>query len=233
MNFSLKERGFTLIDLMIAMGLGTVAVVTTMAVITQATQVRRIENLRNSAIMVREQLIKNLSRYDNFEATIHHSSNSTQFTCLKSPNYNCGVTNMTGWEAYPVTAASLATARGSNFNLRVARGGGYYTPSTFTSDPFYTASSAAEGFTDDGLACSLRVPTAPTGTAPNRECPIRADLYWWSLCSGTCNPGLIGIKVVIRTYNDANKKTVTTPYGFSLIKSVFDNSIRGPFPDPP
>lgn len=214
-----EDRGFSLLDIMISMGLGTIAIVTTIAVITQAAQVRRIENLRTSAVAVREQIMKNMARYDNFQETIH---NNAQFLCLKpAGGRNCGVTNMVGWEAGDI-ATSVGGVAGPQFNLMVATGGGY-SPS-FNSTMFYNAANTNAGFTDDGIVC-----TGPSA-APNKTCPIRVDLYWWSLCSGVCNPGMIGIKVVIRTYNDENKKTVTTPYGFQMIKSVYDDGTRGPFP---
>jgi hypothetical protein len=216
----LKSRGFSLIDILVAMGLSAVAIVTTIAVISQASRVRRIENLRTSAIGVREQLIKNLSRYDNFQETIHNNAN---FDCFRS-SHNCGTVNTTGWEA-----GTTSTAYGggtTQFALRVARGGPY---ANFTSEVFYDATDPAEGFTDEGQLCSLQSPR-PTATAPNGQCPIRVNLYWWNLCSGTCNPGLIGIKVDILTYNSLTKLPPVNAYGFRIIKSIYDDGQDGPFP---
>lgn len=215
-----EDRGFSLLDIMISMGLGTIAIVTTMAVITQAAQVRRVENLRSSAMAVREQIMKNMARYDNFQETIHLAAtpNSSQFLCLKAHNCGTSLAEVANWE----NRTAIVSPRGSNFTLMVATGGGY-APS-FNSTTFYDAANLNAGFTDDGIVCSS------SSAAPNRTCPIRVDLYWWSLCSGTCDPGMIGIRVVIRTYNDENKKTVTTPYGFQMIKSVYDDGTRGPFP---
>lgn len=229
-----NERGFSLIDVMVAMGLSAVAIVTTIGVISQAARVRKIENLRTSAIAVREMLIKNLARYDNFQETIYDSSNNGKFDCLKTTR-QCGLTNMATWENKGWANGDLTGYLASNFNLMVADTVTTYAALAATppKEIFYQASNLAEGFTDEGILCSQQT-NPPTVQAPNEQCPIRADIYLWSLCAGTCNPGLVGIKVRIRTYNSMiavpTKRETITPYGFRLIKSVYPNGQAGPFP---
>jgi hypothetical protein len=226
-QFSADSRGFSLIDVLIAMGLSAMALVTTIAVISQAAKVRRIENLRTSAIAVREMLIKNMGRYDNFQETIH---NNTAFDCAKSAaSFNCGAVSITNWEAGDPTTSVRGPTVAAMPALRYATALGKINYSSFTSAVFYNAANPAEGFTDEGLLCSTQSPV-PTANAPNEQCPIRVNIYWWNLCSGSCDPGLLGFKVDIITYNALTKKTVTTPYGFRLIKSVYRDGQAGPYP---
>jgi hypothetical protein len=229
-NLVSDGRGFSLIDVMIAMGLSATAIITTITVISQAARVRRIENLRSSAIAVREILIKNMARYDNFQETIH---NNDVFNCAKlSGGFNCGAVSISNWEGGNPTTSIGGGAVAKMPELRYATNKTKTNYASFTSEPFYNAANPAEGFTDDGLLCSTLSPK-PTQPAPNGQCPIRVNIYWWNLCSAPCNPGLLGFKIDIITYNAATKKTLVTPYGFRLIKSVYPNGTAGPFPDPP
>lgn len=208
-----SRRGFTLIDLLVAMGIGSITTVTIIAVVGQAAKVRRIETVYSGAMLVRQQVFENLNRFDNFQATIHHASNAGRFACLKT--HTCGYdANGTG-----------------NFNLQIANGGTYAGGFTAHPIPFYNASNPNEGFTPDGIRC------VSTSATPNRQCPIRVNLSWQNKCAPNCNPGMIRIRVDIRIFLSdpriaglRGRRVDLTNYGFELIKNVYDLNLTKPYP---
>jgi Tfp pilus assembly protein PilV len=208
-----REAGFTLIDVMVAMGLGAIAVITTIGVIVQAGRVRREQNMQTSLLAVRTMIFNALQRYDDFQTTIESSANTggtAKFACLQA--FTC-----------------TATAGGGNFTLyrsdyNIARA------ALVGQVILYDARNVKAGFDEDGLNC-----TAIAATAPDKMCPIRVDFSWANKCTPNCNPALIEIGVKFTVYREWTPKEWTSskkiieakPYDFTLIKSVYP-STEGP-----
>lgn len=172
-NPSLREKGFTLIEVMISTGLLTIVVGSLMGLLADYSQYFQEAQEKSSLMTLRRRIIQNLNRRDSWVITYRAVVNRSTFECFlhtsKTAN-DCPADPddrhfvLYSGRTYPEVSSAVVFSR-------------YPVPS-FTPISTY-------GLTARGAYCNTFNKSAKTGAA--LRCPFRLDLTWELLTFGIPN----------------------------------------------
>jgi len=169
---SRRERGFTLIEVMISTGLISLVFGSLMLLLNDYSVLFREAQEKNALMTLRRRIIQNLNRRESWIVTYRAPAN-TSFSCMldrykKKADCPTGPTAFTlyGGRAYPPPAGAVV------FSTK--------TP------PAYTAQHPNYGLTSTGAFCNTFSEGSTAYTAI--RCPIRLDLTWELVTFGIPSP---------------------------------------------
>jgi prepilin-type N-terminal cleavage/methylation domain-containing protein len=211
-----KNSGFTLIEVMISMGLVAILSLVVFSLNNFMNGGQKKTQANYAADAFRKEIINLLNNPTSWRLTLRHATNPT-FTCLRTtPPTDCGaaVNNGPPILANGVTDFSYSTlantaANGACSGL-TCQGG--FNVIGLDGNPYYQFSTLpTAGFTTSGTRCSAGSPTGSPGwvgvtdsagratpaTPTNASfCPFRLVLYWQPICpnTGSCTAPAIHVK---------------------------------------
>ena len=158
--------GFTIYELMMAVGIASVFVAIFGAVMVSTSRMQSLGMSRSQIDLFRRELIRVVNDNDSWAATVGGSLNSSTMTCLRN-NTPCTVGGGPGGS--PLSEQIMAVY---NKNGTV----------------FFDGTQPSAGLTYQGAFCNS------FSTAGNDQCPFRAVLRWTAICSpGSCTRPLLKI----------------------------------------
>lgn len=196
-----KEKGFSLIDVIIAMGLAAMVFSAIGSAIFYSSRLQQKDNRTVSVMAARNFVYRALTQWTSLRATLVGNS----------PIFDCAINN----------TGCTAGVNTSNFIL-------YTRNSAGTLQALYNASaSPKQGFDENGTVCT----PAGGLNAPTIDCPVRVDFEWEPLCTTGCtDPVPIAITAKFTTFDPANP-TVPAQSGFNfrLLKSAHSRTCKTPW----
>jgi prepilin-type N-terminal cleavage/methylation domain-containing protein len=170
---SLREKGFTLIEVMVSTGLLTILVGSMMALLSDYSQYFQEAQEKSTLMNLRRTIIQNLNRREAWIVT-YRAPDNTSFECFRLNTYSqsdcpsaVGGNPFTLYgRTYPPSAKSVV------FSTKK--------PPAYT--VFENAPSGGYGLTARGEYCNTFKKDADTAAA--RRCPFRLDLTWELLTFG-------------------------------------------------
>lgn len=169
---SRRERGFTLIEVMISTGLLTLVLGSLVGLLADYSQLYREAQEKNVLMTLRRRVIQSLNRREAWIIT-YRSPDNASFGCFLSESNiqsDCPVGpnhfTLYGARTYPPTSESVVFSR--------------------KAPPGYTSQDPDYGLTSSGAYCNTFVEGSTATSA--RRCPIRLDLTWELLSFGIPSP---------------------------------------------
>lgn len=171
---SRRERGFTLIEVMISTGLLTLVLGSLVGLLADYSQLLQEAQEKNVLMTLRRRVIQNLSRREAWIITYRADVN-TSFQCFLSHNASVGscpagpnAFTLYGGRSFPPPLSAIVFSTNA--------------------PPAYTAQDPGYGLTNTGAYCNTFSVNATTYAA--KRCPIRLDLTWELLSFGIPSPDL-------------------------------------------
>lgn len=152
----MNQRGFSLISVIVALGLGSIVSLGVMNMMQVSRQEQRKLALRNEFVSIKNRFAENLHKDQTFLNTIAATAN-TNMNCLRQKT-NCA-------------AAHIANAYSPTLDRVVIYNSGSNGGSVF----YDGRASATNGFTEKGMACT----GFSLSGAGNSECPIGFITNWY------------------------------------------------------
>lgn len=200
-NRKQKEKGFSLIDVMIAMGLAAVVFSALGSAIFYSGRLQQKDNRTVSVIAARNFVYRALTQWTSLRATLVGNS----------PIFDCAINN-TGCAAGVNTSNFILYTRDSAGALQVL---------------YNAAASPKLGFDENGTVCT----PAGGANAPTIDCPVRVDFEWEPLCTTGCtDPVPIAITAKFTTFDPAKPGTpAPSGFNFRLLKSAHSRTCKTPW----
>ncbi len=198
---SRKEKGFSLIDVIIAMGLAAMVFSAIGSAIFYSSRLQQKDNRTVSVMAARNFVYRALTQWTSLRATLVGNS----------PIFDCAINN-SGCTAGVNTSNFILYTRNSAGTLQVL---------------FNASASPKQGFDENGTVCT----PAGGLNAPTIDCPVRVDFEWEPLCTTGCSdPVPIAITAKFTTYDPANPSVpAQSGFNFRLLKSAHSRTCKTPW----